>query len=222
LVAAAFNSAWVPFIYRIESTKLENNQPVNSRLVTYYFAIISIILLSVILFTRDISFLVLPEQYRRIDSLATLIAIGQLFQAIYFIPVNFLFLRAKTKYIPIITLLSGGIDISLNLLFVPRYGVAAAAWAGIISKVVMALTAYLISMKYYPFKYEYIRISKLAVMVLFFILVHQLIGQPSVSKSLAIHSIMLFSIPFFLLVIGFFYKDETMHIKTLIGRVTDG
>jgi len=64
-------------------------------------------------------------------------------------------LSGKTQYALTITLLGLGINLVINVLFMPRYGYMAAAWGYLFSYLAMVIFSYYLSRKYYPIPYEW-------------------------------------------------------------------
>lgn len=67
-------------------------------------------------------------------------------------------LSGKTRYALTITLLGLGINLVINIVFMPLYGYMAAAWGYLISYLTMVIFSYYLSRKYYPIPYDWKRI----------------------------------------------------------------
>ncbi|SMO70724.1 lipopolysaccharide biosynthesis protein [Fodinibius sediminis] len=78
-----------------------------------------------------------------------------------------IFIREKTKVLPVITLIGAVITIAANLVFIPYWGMMGSAAATLISYSVMALLLYYQSIKVYPVQYEVFR--GLGMMILAFL-----------------------------------------------------
>ncbi len=59
----------------------------------------------------------------------------------------------------VLVLTGAGITIGINLVFVPRAGYLASAWAHLVCYSVMVMLSYLWSRKYYPIPYDFIKIT---------------------------------------------------------------
>ena len=77
------------------------------------------------------------ERYGAAAEIAPILALGGLFQGIYYIYVAGLFYFKKNMLIPVITIVSGTVNVILNLLWIPDYGLAGAAWATVIGYVIL-------------------------------------------------------------------------------------
>jgi O-antigen/teichoic acid export membrane protein len=170
--------------------------------------VLSAVFLLISLFVREANFILTSQSFHSAYLVAYWVTLAQLTQGLYYIPVNFLFLRKKTQYVPFVTLASAIVDVSLNLLLIPRYGMIAAAWSGFASKIVMVIVVSLIANKVYPIPYEYVRIGKLLSVVLALFATSLLIPSGSLWVSLAEKSALFVSFPLFLYCLQFFTPDE--------------
>jgi O-antigen/teichoic acid export membrane protein len=64
-------------------------------------------------------------------------------------------LSGKTHFAVTITLLGLGVNLLINVLFMPAYGMMAAAWGYLLSYLVMVVFSYYLSRKYYPIPYNW-------------------------------------------------------------------
>ena len=219
LVASAMNTAWVPFVFRIlEQTPQEAAARI-SRLSTYFVLVLTLVFLGVGLYVREVNLLVTSDAFYPAYRVAYWVALGQLLQGLYYIPVNFLFLRNQTSYIPIITISSAVVDIILNLLLLPHYGMIAAAWAGLVSKMVMLVCVLWISRRVYPIQYENARLGKLLGLALVVFGAGLLVPQVSLPLGFALKTGILSIFPAGLLAFGFFQPEELQAIRAGLARI---
>lgn len=72
----------------------------------------------------------LPRSYWIAAEIIPLVALGQIFLGLYFIPVNIMaIVNGETRRIWMATVGAAVVNILLNLILVPRYGIIAAGWA---------------------------------------------------------------------------------------------
>jgi len=101
-------------------------------------------------------------------------------------------------------------NITLNFILIPAIGIMGAAVATAVSYFVMAGLMFLVSEKFYPIKYEYIRIFKIALItsLCFFI------GYWDYAPYQPYLKIIIFLLfPFILKIAGFFNREEIEKIK---------
>ena len=63
--------------------------------------------------------------------------------------------------IPVFFLIASAVNIGLNFLLVPKYGMYAAAWTHVAGFAILAVTVYFYSEKWYPIPYEWGRLLKI-------------------------------------------------------------
>ncbi|EOI1532323.1 polysaccharide biosynthesis C-terminal domain-containing protein, partial [Cronobacter malonaticus] len=86
-------------------------------------------------------------RYRESISVVPIILIGNSLIHVYLSYVNFTFYKKKTILVSIGTLLAVTINISLNYLLIPKYGIHGAAWATVVAYLMLAFFHYLIATK---------------------------------------------------------------------------
>src|SRR5699024_2864778 len=163
LLVQMFRMAWQPFFLRESDNP---DAPVIYREVFRYFnGIAGFCFLVVALFVQQIVQIKIPlldaylvgEEYWMGLQIVPLLLVAYWFHGWY---MNFsagIFIREKTKVLPVITLIGAAITIGANLLLIPVYGMMGSAAATLISYCSMALMLYYQSTKVYPVNYQMIR-----------------------------------------------------------------
>jgi O-antigen/teichoic acid export membrane protein len=217
LLASAINSAWVPFLFRVYDQDPENASKRVSQLITYYVMFLSFILLGLMLFVQNIVEVMASPAYHEAYHVTYWVLVGQFFMALYYIPVNFLFLKKKTQWVPVVTITSGLIDIILNFILIPKYGYIGAAWAGLISKLAMLLIVYFIASKFVNLFYEYRRITLSVVWAAFLIFIGNQFSYFPLWVNLVIKSLVIIAYPAGLVMLGFLNNDEKVVLHRLFS-----
>ena len=140
---------------------------------------------------------------------------------IFFIGYSFLghplFMNKKTKYLPIISGTAAIINIILNIIFIPKYGMFAAAATTALSFFIMAVLAGIFSRKISGFNMEYRRI-----LAIFFVGIGLFLISNYLNFGIVINIILkvliLVVYPFCLLLIKFYSLKEIKHIKYYIRK----
>ncbi|MEA3307062.1 MAG: oligosaccharide flippase family protein [Elusimicrobiota bacterium] len=172
LFVSMFDQAWRPFF--IERAESADAPKLFARVLTYFLLAGGWIFLAVSFFIEDLvkiriagTALIHCDYYAGL-SLVPIILGAYLFYGLY---VNFLagiIIRKKTKWIMIAALIGAGANILLNLKLIPLYGMYGAAYAVLISYILMAVMLHEISRRIYPVKYEYSRIFKIFIAIGFY------------------------------------------------------
>lgn len=123
-----------------------------------------------------------------------------------------LMVEKKVYWNPIIVLTTAGVNIVLNYLFIPKYGMIGAGWATVISYAFLNWFRYVISNRYYPVRYEWSRIVRMCVAALFLYVVANAITLDSPAASFLIKFLIAASFPFVLILFRFYEPRESARI----------
>ena len=126
LLAGAINKAVTPHLSRAAAEG--GGTDGMSRMVTLQVWTTAFLGLGVILLAPVVIDLLLPATYVPAAAVATWVAIGYVFYGWYVVPMNGLsVIQGRTRWIWIATVVAACVNIGLNLLLVPRFGIMAAA-----------------------------------------------------------------------------------------------
>ena len=170
LFVTMFNYAWQPFF--LNNAKEENAKEVFSKILTLFLLVASVIWILLALFVDDFArweFLpgksIIGKEFLSGLVIVPIILLGYLFNGLYF---NFqagLYIEDKTKYFPLVTGLGALVNVGVNLLLIPIWGIMGAALATLAAYMVMAGGLFYFSQKVYEIKYEYTRIAKILLLL---------------------------------------------------------
>jgi O-antigen/teichoic acid export membrane protein len=223
LMTAAFNAAWVPFLFGILKSEGERAHPKLARLVTYYAVMLCFVGLGWSLLVKHaITFIVGPvfwEAYR----ITPWVVGGYVLAGLYLIPTNLLFWRRQTRVIPMATLAAGVVNVGLNLWLVPRYGSIAAAWSTAAAYAVLLIITWWNAQRLHPFPYEYRRLGWMAGLALALFLAGQLHPFPSPALEVTGRVLLWLAFPFGLIALRLLDRAELAALTGLIrGRKLPG
>ncbi|MGP5430709.1 lipopolysaccharide biosynthesis protein [Enterococcus malodoratus] len=171
VIWSSTNNAWVPWFYN--EMEQENDEKI-FRVSQYYIYAFTTIALGTMVISIDLAKFMAPPDYHSGLSLVIPISLGYFFQFLYSFPVNTEFYKKKTNYIAFGTVASAVINIILNLIFIPRYGVIAAGYT-------TTITYFLLFLFHYPMAKRFIGkqlfptktiITTTLIMVVFSIFLH--------------------------------------------------
>jgi O-antigen/teichoic acid export membrane protein len=158
LIVSAINNAWVPIFY--DTAETDPQAPsVISRISTLYAGGVTLSALLLILAAPDLIAVMADESYAGAGRVVPLVALGYVFQGLYFMSVSPLFYMKRTRVLPALTALSAVVNVSANLLLIPRIGMMGAAWATVLSFAVLFLGTNTLAQKTYHIPYEYGKIA---------------------------------------------------------------
>lgn len=148
----AFRFAFEPFIFA--KNKEGDNHKAYTEAMKYFIIFSLIIFLGVMFYLDIIKYFIRSAQYYEGLNVVSIIMIGYIFFGIYFNLSFWYKMIDKTYFGAIFSIVGCAITISLNVIFVPRYGYIASAWATLICNLVMMLLSYYFERKYRPIPYD--------------------------------------------------------------------
>lgn len=235
LFLSAFESAWAPFYY---ATIQEADAPRTfGTITTYGVVVLALLTAGLSAVGRHAAqamthgFLLAPDDPRWNDVSTVIMwtAIGVFLQGFYLLTSIGLNITKRTHYYPLATLTAAAVNITLNFLLIPRFGIVGAAWANGAGYAVQAALGYAFSQRFYPIAYEWGRLLRVCASATVATLVARML--PPIATSVSARSI-LAPVPdllargatvvviFFglLLLSGFFRTDELRRLSTFWGR----
>ena len=168
LIVSMYDYAWRPFF--LTHADEPNAKQLFSRILTYFTLFSSIVVLLVSLYINDLvkfhiyhgRSIINPAYWSGLG-IVPIILLGYLFNGIYVNLMAGIYIEKKTSHLPYITGIGAAINVVVNFLLIPRFGMFGAAWATFFAYSGMAIAIYLVSQKFYPVKYELGRLLKIGI-----------------------------------------------------------
>ncbi|MGL5541525.1 MAG: lipopolysaccharide biosynthesis protein, partial [Erysipelotrichaceae bacterium] len=139
MVWGSINNAWVPWYY--ENLRDQNHSVVKRNSIIYIF-VFTTLTIGFLLVAPEIVLILGGKEYRDSLQYLSVLVLGNYGVFMYSFYVNFQFFKQNTRIIPIATMFAAAINIALNLVFIPRYGIWAASFSTLISYFFMFLFHY--------------------------------------------------------------------------------
>jgi len=160
IVGMAFRMAWPQWHYA-KLNEPEKHKHMVSRSSTYFMAFNGILLALVGLYLPLVIHVLLNEKFWSVGPTTFVLTLSVALYNLYFIFWIGANVAKKNRLIPVITLIASGVNVGLNFLLVPVYGMYAAAWTTTIGFGILAVLVYFISNRWYPIPYEWRRLITL-------------------------------------------------------------
>jgi O-antigen/teichoic acid export membrane protein len=141
IVLMGLNRSWQPIFY--DSLKNKSEQNTIKDTIKNYGKIIFILSLFIIIFAEEAVVLFIDKQYHSSANLIPIIVIGYFLLFLYTLYANYSFYFKKTSSIAIITVLASLLNIILNYVFIPKFGLIASAITTLISFFTLFLGNYI-------------------------------------------------------------------------------
>jgi O-antigen/teichoic acid export membrane protein len=134
LVAASMNRAWVPQFTRAHGRPEEREFV--GRSITYFILAVGSMSAGMAVLAPTVVRLLDPK-YAFAAEIVPILPLAGLFQGLYYIYVAVLFFHKENRLLPVITVVSGIVNVALNWLWLPKYGLVGAVWATVVAYAVL-------------------------------------------------------------------------------------
>ncbi len=217
LVSTGFYYAWQPFFLR--EGKNEKSRQLFGRIMTYFIIVAMGFWVFLTAFIDNIASIhignifLLGQEYQGGLKIVPFILLGYVLFGINQILLPGFYFEKKTKYLAIITIIAATVNVSLNFMLIPVYGIMGPGYAMVAGNVVLVAMTYFTSQKLFRIHYEYKRIFMLSLLLLSIgFLIYFL--QPHVLIKFGI----IVLLPFILKLLNFFNPSEINLLKRMFVR----
>jgi len=216
LLVRVLRAAWVPAILDINDRREAG--PLAARVMTYFVAASGLLFLVTVAFRRDLIKLICggnAADYLPAEGIVAPVTFAYLLFGAYVLLTAGVFAEGRSRMLPAIVGGGAALNVAINVLFIPRVGLVAAAWSTAAAYGLMVVLLYLSVRRFYPVDFEYRRLAKIAVAGAIVLVVTGSFGQDSTVSGTISRGILLFGFPLILWGWGFFQPDELMQLKSM-------
>lgn len=158
VLVVSMNQAWKPNYYDLMTSKTHKRAFEMRRAFSVWLFVVGAICITGMLWAKEIVFLITPPKYHFAAGIVPFIIFAYMLKGAYFFLSTPILFFKKTKVMPVLAGISAALNIALNLLFIPRFGIYGAAYATVISFACQIIITYIYSNKLFDSKYELIKI----------------------------------------------------------------
>lgn len=148
----AYRYAAEPFFFA-QSKNMDRNK-LYVKIMNYFIAAVCIVFLGVALNIDIFKHFIRNDEYWAGLNVVPILLIANVFLGIYLNQSIWYKLSGQTRFGAYIAIGGAIITILVNLIFIPKYGFIAAAWATLIVYAFQMIASYLLGQKYYPINYN--------------------------------------------------------------------
>jgi len=206
LVVTPFQLAWPAFAFSI--SEAADHRFVYARTLTY-LSVISVfgwLVLSEL--TEPLLRIMVNQAYVSAYKVVPMIAAAYVFYGIHFCVSPGIHIKGKSKYIPLLVVGASLVNLLLNVLMIPRFGIMGAGWATTVSFSLLGISTILIAKTVYPINYEYARIAKVAAAGIVLYAGSLFVHTNSLATMIAWRITIIMAFPLLLLALQFLEADE--------------
>ncbi len=161
-VVMGFNMGWVP--YFLKRGKTDNARDEFKTITTIFLGLIGFICFLVSLWISEIIRVMIfgktliGEEFWGCEPIVILILIGYFFFGTYVIQLPGIYIKEKTKWIPVFRAIGAFVLISSSSIFIPIFGIIGAAYAVVLAFFSMSLAIYIKLQFIYPISYNWVSV----------------------------------------------------------------
>lgn len=152
IIYSALNSAWLPFYYDL---KMENQREEILYHSKRYIKFFTVLTLGFMLLASDVFNIMAPVSYKEGLRVIPLFVCSHFFNFLYLFPINFEFYHEKTKLISMVTFSAAVINIVINWILIPSYGIFGAAVGTLCAHILLFIFHEIIARVMGKYDYEY-------------------------------------------------------------------
>lgn len=159
-VISAFQTAWGPFAYSlIKDERLAKRT--YSRVLTYFLLVSSLATVSLAIFAREAVLVLATPVYESSASLVPWLCYGSIaWGAVYIFCIGY-GIAKKSYHTTIATVLAAIVNIGLNFLLIPRWGITGAAASTMLGNLMALIYSHYAAQRYFSVDYEFRRVFTL-------------------------------------------------------------
>jgi O-antigen/teichoic acid export membrane protein len=135
--------------------KADPKAPQVPRLGTLAIAAMTFAALGAAALSKDAVQLISPPSYHEASRVVPWVVLGALMQGVYTVSSQGTWFSMNTRAMPVVTAIGAGVNVGLNLIFGPRYGIMAAAVNTAIAYAVLAGLHGWLAHRLFPIRWEY-------------------------------------------------------------------
>lgn len=155
LAGTSFQFAWVPFAFH--SAKEVGGKQRLAYVGETWFAMVILASLALALFAREALWILTPPSYHSAVAVVPVLLLGLSASALYMVGSMGVQIGDRTRYLFTVNGVAAGLNVALNFLLVPRWGMMGAAWGTAISYLVRFGLVFYFSQKAYPLPFRHLR-----------------------------------------------------------------
>lgn len=215
IIALSVSEAISPYYYRVAGEHTQA-QVLLTRLATYYMAIVIWAAVGLVAMAREvISLIAMRPEYHAAATVIPWVVLGCVARGFYFIFIGAVYHAKSLTLLPVITIVAGLVNIGLNLLLVPLWGIIAAAITTFIAYVLQAILIYWLAQRSFPLRYEYQRLIVISLLGLVWGWPLCSFVLPNVWMSLMVKLMLALTFPLALIALRFFTAEELATARQL-------
>ena len=217
LITRSFLMTFGPRRFEIINRNPENTPHILNKIFTYYTFIMVFIGLSLSVLVPEILRLMTTPKFYAAGPLVPLVVLSMvIFGLRYHFEFGILWSK-KTQYYAYINGLTSFINVGLNFLLIPNFGIWGAVFASLIAITIHSILLYLISNRLYPIPFEFFRVLKMFSLACFFFAISIFISTSSIFIDIALKIGLILGFSATLVGLNIFTQEEKSKLRDMLS-----
>ncbi len=176
LLQTAVGQSWLPHAVKVYEENRELAAAVFKRTMVFLLAASGFVITGFVALAQEVLFILVPPAYYASFIAIPFLAAGFLFFTSAQVSAVGIMVKNKTVYIMLASWLVAVINLGLNTLLIPHFGIAGAGAATGLSYILFAVSYFLISRRLWPVDYPFKTLAALLIVPLFAVFLITLLG----------------------------------------------
>jgi len=212
-VVSAVELAWPQFVF--SNRRSERAPQLYAYATTYYIAGMLYLVLGLSMLAPEMVTLMAAPAFHRAVEVVPLIAVSELCQGLYYVGTIGIMLMRRPLVRSVGLIVAALVNIGLNFVLIPRYGMLGAAWATLIAFLVEMTLLVSVALSYYPIPYQWRRMARVLLAAGGLYAASSFLPAASVLVTVIFKGALLASFPIVLWLLGFFEPTELKYAYDL-------
>jgi O-antigen/teichoic acid export membrane protein len=159
---AAFAMAWTPIRYRVYEGA--DAPGIYRRLTSQYVIVAGVVTVALAAFAQEIVAIISPPSFEPAASVVPVLVLAYALYGLYLMMVTGMGVSKRTRPMAWIAGAAAAVNVGLNLLLIPRWGMHAAAATTVLANAIMVAGTWYYSQRAYAIPYDWVRIAKVGIL----------------------------------------------------------
>ncbi|MDO8676512.1 MAG: oligosaccharide flippase family protein [Candidatus Azambacteria bacterium] len=218
--SVALGRAWVPYVLKMHQDSKRTFNQFMPRIFTYFLIFFFCIATLISIFRYEILALFTTSKYFAAGEIIGILSFAIVCSATTQVTSIGMYVAKKTKKLAFWAIISAILNIILNLLLIPRFGMAGAAWATAATYLFLTLAYFFESQRLIKLKYAWVKLINLTIISLLFIFFSPIFWRYGFYENLVI-KVFEFALFFMLLyLLKVIEKNELKYLKSFTAKIT--
>lgn len=218
-VAAAVQLAWPQFVF--SNRRSPQAKELYSYATTYYLAAMLFLVLGLAMLAPEVVRLMAAPEYQAAAVVVPIIALAGLGEGLRYVLTIGIMFQKRPLIRSAAMAAAAAVNVVLNVLLIPRFGIIGAAWATLAGFVTLIAIEMTVSLRFYPIPYQWDRFAKLAGVAATLYAAGMLVpsGGSTVAVAAEKAAILVAGFPVLLWLTRFFEPAELAHARQAAASV---